>query len=200
MRVHPDGIGALHALQEILALVGDGREAAVGGVDVQPDPLRLAEIRHLPERVDRPRAHRAGVGAHRDGVKPRRSVLGHGALEFSHVQTEVFVTREEPYPLGLDADDPRRADVRAVALVAHVDARAIGMTRRFARRDESVQARRRTAAREKTARAFGIADPAPEPVDDDEFELARAARDQPGALVDGVACGHEVGQHAGPGG
>ena len=148
MRVHTDGIGALHAAEEFLAPLGDGREAAIGGVDVQPDTLLLAEIRHLFERVDGPRAGRAGVGAHRDGVKPRRAVLIHGARERFHVQAEAFIAREQPDTLGPNPDDLRRANVRAVALIAHIGGGALGMARRFARRDEGVEAGRRTPARE----------------------------------------------------
>ena len=87
-----------------------------------------------------------------------------------------------------------------MALVAHVHGCALGVARRFPRRNEGVEAARRTPAREKPARALRIAEPAPEPVNDDQLELARPACDQPGALVDVVSGGQEVGQHPGPGG
>ena len=87
-----------------------------------------------------------------------------------------------------------------MALVAHVDGGAFGVARCLPRRDEGVDAGGRAAAGEEPARALRIADPAPEPVDDDQLQLARAARDKPGALVDVVAGAHEVGHHAGPGG
>ncbi len=199
VRVHSNRIGALHAAQEFLAPFGHDRKAAVGGVDMQPDSLRLAEIRHRLERVDRSRADRAGVSAYRDGIEPRRAIFGHGAHEGYHFQAKISVAREQPDALGPNTDDPRRADVRAVALVAHIDCRALGMARAFTRRDEGVQAGRRASAREKPARTLGIADPATQPVDDDQFDLTRAARHEPGGRVDVEARGQEVGQHPGPG-
>ena len=57
---------------------------------------------------------------------------------------------------------------------------------------------RRASARQESARAFGIADPATQPVDDDQFDLTRAAH-EPGGRVDVEARGQEVGQHPGPG-
>ena len=86
-----------------------------------------------------------------------------------------------------------------MALVAHVNGGTLGMARRLARRDEGIDAGRRAATGEKSTRTLRIAKPAPKPVDRDQFDLARAARHQPGALVDVVAGGHEVGQHTGPG-
>ena len=150
------------------------------GVDVQPDAFRLAVVRHGFKRIDGPRAARSGVGAHRDGVEPRRAVLGHGACERLHVQPEAFIARKQPYAFRPNADDPGCADVCTMALVAHVDGRTLGVACAFPRRDKGVEAGRRTPASEKPACALRIAEPAPEPVDDDQLELGRTARDQPG--------------------
>ena len=87
-----------------------------------------------------------------------------------------------------------------MALVAHVHGCALGVACRFPRRNEGVEAGSRSSAREKPARALRIAEPAPEPVNDDQLELARPACDQPGALVDVVSGGQEVGQHPGSSG
>ena len=85
-----------------------------------------------------------------------------------------------------------------MTLVAHVDGGAFGVARRLPRRDEGVDARGRAAAGEEPACALRIAEPSPEPVDDDQFHVARTARNQPGTLVDVVAGGHEVSKYAGP--
>ena len=74
MRVQADGIRALDALQQLAALVRHHCEAAVGGIDMQPDALGLAEVGHRMERVDRAAAGGAGVGADRDGVETVRAV------------------------------------------------------------------------------------------------------------------------------
>ena len=166
---------------------------------MQPEPFHRAEVGHLLEAVDSACAGCAGVGGDGDGGEAGIAVFGHGAVERIHVHAEVRVARDHADALAPDAHDHRRAGERAVALVAHVDGGAFGVARRFARRDEGIDAGRRTAARKQSTRALRIADPTPEPVDDDQLQLARATRDQPGALVDVVAGGHEVGHHAGPG-
>ncbi len=89
-------------------------------------------------------------------------------------------------------------DESAMALVAHVHGGALGVARRFPGRRQGVDAGRRPSARQKPARALRIAEPAPQPVDDHQLELARTACDQPGACVDVVSGRHEVGQHPGP--
>ena len=198
VRVHPDRIGALDPTQKPFALLGHDREAAIRGVHVQPDTFCLAVVRHRFKRIDGPGAARPGVGAHRDGVEPGGAVIGHGARERLHVQTEAFIARKQPYALRPNADDLGRADLCAMALVAHVHGRALGAACTFPRRDERVEAGRRTPAGQQSSRALRIADPAPQPVDDDQLKLAWAARRQPRALVDVVPGGHEVGEHPGP--
>ena len=173
VRIQPDGIGAFDPAQELLAALGHHREAAVRGVDVQPDALRLAVVRHGFERIDGPRAARSGVGTHRDGIESRGPVLCHGARERIHVQAEASVVHNQANALRPNADDPGRADESAMALVAHVHGGALGVARRFPGRRQGVDAGRRPSARQKPARALRIAEPAPQPVDDHQLELAR---------------------------
>ena len=144
--------------------------------------------------------NRAGVGGDRDGGQTGDTVVGHGAGERIHVHAKVRVTADQAYAVPANASDHRCAGKRAVALVAHVDGGTLRMARRLTRRDEGIDAGRRATTGEKPTRTLRIAEPAPKPVDDDQLDLARAARYQPGALVDVVAGGHEVGQHTGPGG
>ena len=198
--VQPDRIGALDPAQQPLALLRDDREAPVRGVHVQPDPFSLAEVGHRFEGVDGPGAGRPGVGACRDGVESGGAVVGDGAREGRHVQAEPPVGRDHADALRANADDPGRADVGAVALVAHVHGRALGVAGLFPGGDEGVEAGRRAPAREQPARGLRVAEPVPDPVEDDQLELARTARGQPGALVDLVPRGHEISQHPRPGG
>ncbi len=72
-------------------------------------------------------------------------------------------------------------------------------TRLLPRGNQGVEDRRRAAGREKAAGRLRIADPLPEPVDHDEFELARAARSEPGTLEDVESRREVVGDHARPG-
>ena len=87
-----------------------------------------------------------------------------------------------------------------MTLVAHVDRGAAGVSCRFSCCDEGVQAGRRAPAGQEPSRTVGITDPAAEPFQDHQLELAGTARGQPGALVDVIPGGHEVGHHARPGG
>ena len=200
VRIQPDRVSALDPAQEPFTPLRDDRKAAVRGIDMQPEPFRRAEVGHLLEPVDGSRAHRAGIGGDRDGTEAGVAVGGHRASERIHVHAKVRVARDHADALAADAHDHRRTEERAVALVAHVDRGAFGVARRLPRRDECVDARGRAPAGKEAARALRIAEPLPKPVDDDQLELTRAARDQPGALVDVVAGGHEVGHHTGPGG
>ena len=198
--VEPDRIGALDPAQQPLAFLRHHGETPVRGVHVQPDSFGLAEVGHRFEGVDLPGAGRPGVGAYRDGVESGPAVVGDGAREGRHVQAEASVGGNHADALRADADDPRRADVGAVALVAHVHGRALGVAGLFPGGDEGVEAGRRAPAREESARGLRVADPAPDPVEDDQLQLTRTAGGQPGALVDVVPGGHEVGQHSRPGG
>ena len=166
---------------------------------MHPDALGRAVVGNRRQRIDRARAARPGVGADRKRAEPRGTVVGHGACQEIHVQPKLRVARQQPDALRSHADDARRADVGAVALVAQVHGGAFGVPRRFARRHEGVDAGRRAAAGQQTAGAIGIAEPAAKPVDHHQLDLTRPARDQPGAGVDVVTRGQEIGQNPGPG-
>ena len=196
--VQPDRVGSLDAAEKLTALVRDRREAAVGSIHVEPDVLRLAEIRHRPQRIDRSRARRPGIGADRHGRKARVAVLRHGTRESPHVQAEGAVRRDLPNGILPDADDHRGTSLRAVALVAHVHRWTLRIAGRFPGRHEGVDAGGGTAAGQQPARTFGVAQPASKPVQHDEFDLARTARDQPGAGVHVPRGGQKVRDHTGP--
>ena len=196
--VQGDGVGSFDAFQELPSLGRQHREAAVRCIGMQPDPFGFAEVGHFHERIDRPVAGGAGVGADHHGGKSGGTVIGDGTGECIHVQTQGPVDGNRADAFGADADDPGGADLRAVALVAHVYGRPLGIARGFPCRDERVEGSRRPAAGQQSARSVRIADPAPEPVDDHELKLARTTGDQPGADVEVVPGCDEVGQYPGP--
>ena len=199
MRVQADRVGALDSGEEPGALPAERGETTVGGVDMQPDVLRLAEIRHLLERVDRSGARRPGVGADRHGLEPRGAILGDRARQSLHVQTVLPVGRDHADALPPDADDHRGTRLRTVALVAHVDGRALRIAGRFPGSDEGVHAGGGAAAGQQTPGTLRVTEPAPEPVQDDELDLARTARDQPGAGVHVPGGGQEIRDDPRPG-
>ena len=166
---------------------------------MEPDALRLAEIGDGFQRIDGPGAAGSGVGAHRDGMESRGPVFGHGASQRFYIKTVAFVRGQQPRMLLLDAGDPGGADLGTVALVAHIDRGALGVAGGFPCRDEGVHAGRRAPARQKPSGALRVANPTLQPVDDHQLDSARTARHHPGALVEVVPGGHEVGQHTWPG-
>ena len=198
--VKTDRIGAFNAAQKFFPLIGHGSKAAVRGVYVQPDSFRRAVIRHRLQRVDGSRAGGPGVGAYRDGAEPGCAVVSHGAGKRVHVQTELPVDRNHAYSFRPDTHNPGCADMRTVALVAHVYGRPFRVAGALTGRDKSVDTGRGTTARQKSTRILRIAKPAPEPVYHYQFHLDWAARNQPGAGIDVIPGDHEIGQHPRPGG
>ena len=168
-------------------------------VDVEPDALRFAEIGDGFQRIDGPGAAGSGVGAHRDGMESRGPVFGHGASQRFYIKTVAFVRGQQPHVLLLYAGDPGGADLGTVTLVAHVNGGAVRVASGFPGRDEGVHAGRRAPARQKPSGALRVANPTLQPVDDHQLDGARPAGHQPGALVEVVPGGHEVGQHTRPG-
>ena len=154
VRVQPDRISAFNPAQELSAPLRHDGEAAICGVDMQPEILRRAKVGHRLETVDGAGACRAGVCGDRDGREAGVAVVGHGAGQRAHVQAEVRVARDHANALAADADDHRRTGEGAVALIAHVDGGALGMACRLARRDEGVDTGDGAAAGEEPARAF----------------------------------------------
>ena len=184
--------------EEPPAAFGHDGEPAVRGVHVEPDVLRRAEIGQLRQRVDGAGRGGAGVRAHGDGISPGRAVLRHHARERVEVDAGAAVARHDAGVVRTDARDLHGSDVGGVALVAHVHGGALRVARGLPRRHERVQTRGGPSAREQPARRLRHAEPAPEPLDDDAFELARAAPHQPVARVEVVSGGEEVRDDAGP--
>ena len=89
VRIQPDRIGTLDPAQQPPAPLGHHRKAAIGGVDMEPQALRRAEVGQRLQAVDGARACRAGVGGDRDGGEAGGAVLGHGAGERVHLHAEV---------------------------------------------------------------------------------------------------------------
>ena len=198
--VEADGVCQLDSRELAPPLLRHRREAAVGGVHVEPDAFPRAVAGDVRERVHRAGARGPGAGAHRNRRQSRGAVGGDAAREDLHVETVSAVARQRAHVLRLHAHDGRRARDARMHLIAHVDGGAVGRARRFPRGDQRVDAGRRGAAHEQSARALRVAEPLPDPVDDGQLDLAGTAGGQPRALVDRARGRHEVRQHARPGG
>ena len=198
MRVQPYGIGPFDPSQQLLARFGHDRESAVRRVRVQPYALRLAIVRHRLKRIDGPGAHGSCICAHDDWIESCGSIVGHSAPQGFHVQAEMSVAPDGADALRGNTDNHGSTSKCNVALVAHVHRSALGVTRRFPRCHESVNTAHRAPTRQDAGRTFRIAEPAPEPIYDDQLNLARAACGKPGGHIDVVTCGHKVGDYSRP--
>ena len=85
--VEGDGVGSLDALESLVAALGELEEAAVGGVDVEPEVVLLGEVGQVVQGVDG-----AGVGGAGAGDDEERGrVALDGGLEGIDVDAEVSV-------------------------------------------------------------------------------------------------------------
>ena len=100
------------------------------------------------------------------------------------VQPETPVARDQAHMLPLDPHDPGCANLGTVTLVTHVDGRLAAAPSGLPGRHESCDRGNRSATCKESACSLRIADPLPYPVDDNQLELAGAARGEPCALVD----------------
>ena len=191
VRVDADGIGPLDTPEQTCPGLGNGREAPVRGVGVQPDAVRFAVVRDGVQGIDRAGAGGAGVGADGDGRAPGVPVGLDGGCQGVDRQSKVRSRRQHPNPIRANTDDPRGTNLGAVALVAHVDGCPRRIPRRLARGHEGIEGRRGPAAGQHAAGGLRVSQPASEPVDHDAFELTWPTRGQPGGGID-IEAGHEV--------
>ena len=78
MRIERHRVGAIQAGQHRLSLGGQRGEAAVGRVDVQPQPFGGADIGELGEGIDGAGVGRSGAGAQGEGDAARAAVSPDG--------------------------------------------------------------------------------------------------------------------------
>ena len=196
--VHGDRVRSLHALEQALAMLAKHREAAVRGVDVVPDALGFAVVRHGVQRVDCSGVGRTGVSAHGDRSKPGGTILIDHPGEVVHVQTKVLVALHLPHTLRSNPDDGRSAAQRSVALITHVDGGALRGTRIFPGHDEGIQTGGGPSAGEDSPGGLGGGDPVAEPIEHDHFQLAGSTSSEPRSLKNVVPGSHEVREHSRP--
>ena len=199
VRVQFDRIRPFDAVQEPPSVFGQNREPAVRGIHMEPETFRGAVVGQLGERIHGSDAWGSRVCGDQDRVQPRGPILPHRRPERLHVQTPKSVARERTHALGAHAHDARRPGNRTVGLIAQVDDGTLGISGGLAGRDEGVQGGGGPTAGEDAAGALRVPEPAPEPLHHHQFELARAAGDQPVDRVDVVSGGEKVGEHPGPG-
>jgi hypothetical protein len=74
MRIHDHGAGPVDAVEDAPTVIGEDEEAAVGRIDVEPQPVGVDDLRDRGERIDRTRVRRSGRGDNEPGSKTGRGV------------------------------------------------------------------------------------------------------------------------------
>ena len=198
VRVERHRVGTLEAGQRCFPLGGQRGEAAVGRVDVQPQPFGRADVGQAGQRVDGAGVGRSGAGAQGEGDAARAAVGPDGRGHRVRRQAPPAVGRQHPHLLRPQSHRPRGPGQRRVGLVRHVHhgagRRPAG---RLARDEQRGQVGGRAAVDQHARGAGGQPEPAAEPVDDLQLDLGRAGRFQPRAAV---RVGRGRGQLRRPGG
>ena len=191
MGVQDQGVGALHAGERRAELVEQREEAAVRGVDVEPEPLPLGDGGDSREGIDR-----AGVGGARGpedepGPESPRPVLRDELGERLGTQAEAAVHRDVPSH-GLAQAGHADGLVEAVVRVGRrVDHRALVVAApqpgRLARRDDRDQARDGSARGQVAVGAGRESHQLRHPVED---QILHRHRPRPHEADAGVLVGH----------
>jgi hypothetical protein len=201
VRVEGDRVGELQTLERPAASFAETGERAVGTVDVEPEVVVAADLRQVAERVDGACRRRAGVRDDQQWQPPGGLVGADSAEERLRAHPGAFVGRDDAHLVGPEPERPRGACQRRVRLVGHVDDRPLvhRAESRLPRARERRQVGGRAARHEHADRLLGVADPLPQPVEDDELERARPGGPEPPARVDVERTRDQVAERAGPG-
>ena len=190
VRVQGDRVGPFDAAHDPPAALGEEEEAAVGRVDVKPQPLRAGEGGKRRQVV-----HRAGVGGprgahHQERRPPRRAVGGDGRPQCFEVQAEPRVGSDGAHVLRWEAGQHRRLLDRVMHLVRGVEHTPEEVLRQALATsgDDRREVGQRAAAGEQPQRARGIADDVAEPAADVGLQLHQGRSGGPDAhvTIDGV--------------
>ena len=119
------GVGPLQRRHAISEPRGEPSRATVGGIDVEPEALRLREVGEVLERVDRARVRRPGRSDDRERCSTGRAIGVDRGRDRLGLEPESFVGRDAHERVGREAGDRQGPRDREVRLVGDVDPRAI---------------------------------------------------------------------------
>ena len=186
MRIERDRIGAT-AWQKLMAHArAQYEQPAIRGVDMQPQPVRLTELRQLVDRIDGARRDRPGTGDHTERCVTTSAVFVYGARELVDAQLTRRVGWNPPHVVGAEPEDRGalldalmrlgrgvRHERRTSALQS-----ALSKSRcmRVQRRRQGHQSRHRAAAGEEPARRVRVLELRGQPRDHVLFDGVRRRR------------------------
>ena len=183
VRVERDRVGQLDAAQRLAAALGDRREPAVGGVDVEPHAALAADGGQLGQRVDRAGVRGAGAADDEQRLAPGRrsasiaaaSAFGRSRRVASAGSTRTWSGRKPSTRAARASDECAWPETYATALSV------IGPSSASRAHASAVMFAAEPPLDEHAGRRRRVADPALEPVEHDELEPARAGGLHPGA-------------------
>ena len=168
-------VGAINAGQYRSSLGGESGEAAVGRIDMQPQPFGGAHIGQLSERIDGAGVGRPGTGAQGEGDTARAAVGPDGGGYRVRRKTPAIVSRQYPHLVRAQSHGPCGPSQGRVSLVRHVHHGVGGRPPgSFAGHQQRGEVGRGAAAHEHAGGAGGQAEPRAEPVDDLQLHLGGA--------------------------
>jgi hypothetical protein len=100
VRIEGERVGPLDAVQARLPFLAQHERAPVGGVDVQPQLARGAQIGERPQRIDGAGVGGAGRGDHQERRLAARPILVDGGGERLGPQPEALVDLDEAQVAG----------------------------------------------------------------------------------------------------
>jgi hypothetical protein len=177
------------------ALGRQKEEAAVCGIDMEPESLPLAEVGEAFQIVHRSGVRRARVADDEERASPGGAVLLDQLRQRVEPDAKGVVRRNDPDASRGETHEHRGLLDRVMGLVRGVEdsgQEIFGKT--FAtRRDERREGRERAPGRQEPAGCGGITEDVAEPAHDVRFELREPGSrlENADVAVDGV--GHEVG-------
>ena len=195
VRIERHGVGALDAGHGGATALGEQEEAAVGRVDVQPEPLGGGEVGEGAQVVDRAGVHRARGADHQERREAGGAIGGDRGPQRFERQPEALVAGNGADVLGGEAGEHRRLLQRVVDLVGGVEGAAekIRGEALAARGDERREVGERAAAGEKASGPTVVAHEVREPAHDVGLELRQRRRRLPDADVAVEAVGDQLG-------
>ena len=197
VEVDGDRVGPLDPREQVPATKGGEQTSAVGGVDVQPCPVREGEVGDRLDRVDDAEVRRSRGGDDRHGEVAPFAHLVEGEGQSIRRHPPGGVRRDGDDRVGGEPHDAGRLDDAEVALVGREHAQAVlGILpvppqRLSPGEDQALEVGLGAAAGEDTVRVRAEADPVGGPADEPLLDEGAA-----GALVPRVHGGVHRGEEA----
>ena len=180
VRVEGDRVGAFDPMEPLSSSVGEMEEAAVRGIDVHPQILRLGHVGHRVHRVDRSGVRGTGGRHDEERSVSGAAVLGHHRLERLGVHPKLRIDGHESHRATRHPGDRGGLRHGRVRLLAHV-VRSVAevFELHVTCGDDRREVRDRAAGREDAARLVRVAEEVAEPPDHVLLDLDQPRRDLP---------------------